>query len=294
MTKVNVLMPESNIHVIIDNETQNHYISLTDIALRQGSPKLLDDWLKNKNTIEFLAAWERLNNPEFDETGFKGIWMEAGLNRFRLSVTRWNKETNGIGIAAKRGKGGGTMAHEDIALEFAGWLSPELRLYIISEFKRLKRQENLDNLESAEWSVQRLLSKMGYRVQTDAIKEHIISPDMSKYKQGIIYASEADLLNLAVFGMTAKEWRDANPDLKENIRRYASVPQLTVLSQLESQNALLIKMGVPQQKRLEYLCNEAQRRLTAVRPQEEHTDAQPPQNLVVDQNMAKHLFMKKS
>lgn len=239
------------------------FISLTQMAISQGGVDLLNEWLKNKNTIEFLEVWEKLNNPSFNDQACKTILMEAGVNRFRLPVKKWVSETGAIGIVAKAGRYGGTFAHLDIALEFAGWLSPQLRLYIIAEFKRFKQQESAKAEHQLEWSVQRLLSKTAYRVHTDAVKE-MLAPDPSRASK-LVYASEADILNIAVFGQTAAEFKRDNPDAKGNMREFASIDQLLVLTQMESQNALLVKQGVSKEERLAYLQKEAARQLESLK-----------------------------
>ncbi|MCG5031984.1 KilA-N domain-containing protein [Mesosutterella sp. OilRF-GAM-744-9] len=235
------------------------FISLTQMAASQGGQDLLTEWLKNKNTIEFLEVWEKLNNPNFNDSACQTILMQAGVNRFRLPVKKWVSETNAIGIVARSGRYGGTFAHIDIALEFAGWLSPTLRLYVISEFKRFKQHEG----EQLGWNVNRLLSKTAYRLHTDAVKEMLAFDhgDDSKY----VYASEADLLNMAVFGQTAAEFKKSHPDFKGNMRDVASVDQLLVLAQLESQNALLIKQMASKQERFNYLVKEAARQLESLK-----------------------------
>ena len=241
---------------------QEEFISLTDLAQQQGDVSLIDNWLKNKNTIAYLAAWERLHNPDFCEDELKNIMMEAGLNRFRLSISRWTNDARGIGIIAKRGRtGGDTFAHIDIALEFAGWISAEFRLYVNTEFKRYKLKEQEEQAALQPWNFQRFLSKQAYHIQTDAVKECLIDETMERNQASRIYASEADVLNLAVFGISASTWRSQHPGVSGNLRDMASIEQLLVLSQLEPQNALLIKQGVPQAERLKYLKAEAQQLL---------------------------------
>lgn len=240
------------------------YISLTNLAISQGGADLLTDWLRNKNTIEFLGVWERLNNPDFDETAFNLILASAGVNRFRLPVKKWVKDTNATGITAKSGRQGGTFAHIDIALEFAGWLNPSFRLFVITEFKRFKKQEAERQDAQLDWNVQRLLTKSAYRVHTDAVQQVLVAENLPREKSGIVYASEADLLNIAVFGCTAGEFRSNYPDRKGNMRDYASIEQLLILNQLESQNALLIRQGVSKQQRLVYLKQEAERQMKSL------------------------------
>lgn len=226
------------------------YISLTDMVKNfDNGLSLIEKWLRNKNTVEFLGIWEKINNADFNSPEFEGIMLEAGLNRFTLSVKKWLEKTNGIGLLAKTGRfGSGTYAHKDIAFEFGTWLSPEFKLYLIKEFQRLKDEEG--NIKKLEWSFQRTLSKVNYRIHTDAIKERLIPSVVSKDQIATIYANEADMLNVALFGVTARQWRDKNPDKKGNIRDEATLEQLVVLSNLESINALLIRQGLSQSERL--------------------------------------------
>lgn len=236
----------AEIHLTTKGEED--YISLTDMVSKfDGGSSLIESWLRTKDTVEFLGVWERLNNPTFNSPGFEGIRNRAGLNRFSLSVRQWTKETNGVGVIAKAGRYGGTFAHRDIAFEFGSWLSPEFKLYLITEFQRHKQAEAKHGLD---WDVRRTLSKVQYRVHTDAVKEHLIPQELSAKDAGFVYATEADLLNKALFGMTAAEWKRANPNAKGNVRDQATVEQLVVLSSLESQNALLIQQQQPQEKRL--------------------------------------------
>ena len=229
----------------------NDYICLTDIA-RHQNPEAIDDlirnWIRNRNTIEFLGIWEGLNNPSFNPVEFDGIKARAGLNSFSLTAKQWIEKTGAIGITSKAGRYGGTYAHKDIAFEFASWVSVEFKLYLIREFQRLKDEEN-DRLK-LEWNLQRTLAKINYRIHTDAIRETLIPPTISKKQAVHRYASEADLLNVALFGKTAKEWRDANPGLEGNIRDHAPIEQLVVLTNLESLNSVLIRQGVPPDERL--------------------------------------------
>ena len=239
------------ITVLQVNETD--YISLTDMVKNfENGLALIEKWLRNKNTIEFLGIWEKINNPEFNSLEFGGIIQEAGLNRFTLSVKKWTEKTNGIGLMAKTGRfNSGTYAHKDIAFEFGSWLSPEFKLYLIKEFQRLKDEES--SVKRLEWNFQRILSKINYRIHTDAIKDTLIPSAVTKDQVATIYASEADMLNVALFGTTAKQWRDEKPDGKGNIRDEATVQQLVVLSNLESINALLIRQGLSQSERLQKL-----------------------------------------
>ena len=236
------------VEVHLTTKGEEDYISLTDMVSKfDGGATLIDAWLRNKDTIEFLAVWERINNPSFNSVEFDRIRLEAGTNRFRLSVKRWVIDVRGMGLIAKAGRYGGTFAHRDIAFEFGSWLSPEFKLYLITEFQRYKQAEAKHGLD---WDVRRTLSKVQYRVHTDAVKEHLIPQELSAKDAGFVYATEADLLNKALFGMTAAEWKRTNPNAKGNIRDQATVEQLVVLSSLESQNALLIEQQFSQAERL--------------------------------------------
>jgi KilA-N domain len=240
------------IEVHLTTREDEDYISLTDMVSKfDGGSTLIDGWLRNKDTIEFLGVWERINNPAFNSVEFDGIRLEAGTNRFRLSVKQWNQKVGGIGVIAKTGRYGGTFAHKDIAFEFGSWLSPEFKLYLIKEFQRLKEQES--SAVGLDWNIRRALSKVQYKVHTDAVKEHLIPKQLTGAQAGYVYASEADILNVALFGMTSKEWRVSNPKLTGNIRDHATMEQLVVLSSLESQNAILIELHVSQKDRLEKL-----------------------------------------
>jgi hypothetical protein len=213
---------------------------------------LIEKWLRNKNTIEFMGIWEQLNNPEFNSPEFEGIMQEAGLNRFTLSVKKWIEKTNATGVVAKTGRyGSGTFAHKDIAFEFGSWLSPEFKIYLIREFQRLKEDEN--NRLKSGWSVSRTLAKVNYRIHTDAIKENLIPKELTKNQINFVYANEADMLNMALFGITAKHWRDTNPKSEGNLRDHATMEQLVVLSNMENINAMLIQQQLPQSQRLTQL-----------------------------------------
>jgi hypothetical protein len=234
----------------------DEYISLTDIARYKDSSNtdtIIQNWLRNRNTIELLGFWEQMYNLNFKPLEFEGFRKQAGLNSFVLTPKRWIEATNAIGIISKAGRYGGTFAHKDIAFEFASWISIEFKLYIIKEFQRLKEQES--NIQQIEWNFQRTLAKVNYKIHTDAIKENIIPQVLDKGKTSLVYASEADVLNMALFGLTAKQWRDGNPDEKGNVRDYATIQQLVVLSNLESINAMLIMQDVSQQDRLIQLNN---------------------------------------
>jgi hypothetical protein len=207
--------------------------------------------LRNRNTVEFLGVWERLNNPAFNPVEFDGIRMQTGLNSFVLTPKQWIEKTGAVGLTSSAGRYGGTYAHKDIAFEFASWVSVEFKLYLIREFQRLKDDEN-DRLQ-LNWNLQRTLAKINYRIHTDAIKETLIPPSVTKAQASAVYASEADLLNVALFGQTAKQWRDAHPDAEGNIRDHAPLEQLVVLTNLESLNSVLVRQGLPQPERLAML-----------------------------------------
>jgi hypothetical protein len=235
--------------ITISSKNNDDYISLTDMTAKFGGDDLIYSWMRNRNTLEFLGIWEQIHNPNFKGGGFETFKKEAGLNSFHLTPKKWVEATNAIGIYSKSGRyGGGTYAHKDLAFEFGSWLSPEFKLYLIKEFQRLKESEN-DRL-NLEWNLQRTISKINYHIHTDAIKENLIPLEITKQQASFVYANEADLLNVALFGITAKEWRDNNQNLKGNIRDYATLEQLVVLSNLESINALLIQQGLSQSERL--------------------------------------------
>ena len=237
------------IALISDND--NDFISLTDMARYRDSKRtnyVIQNWMRTRSAIEFCGLWEQINNPDFKGVEFDGFKNAAGLNSFTMSPVKWIETTNAIGIISKSGRYGGTFAHKDIAFEFASWISAEFKLFLIKEFQRLKNEE-IEN-KSLEWNLSRSLSKINYKIHTDAIKEHLIPNILSKPKDGFVYATEADVLNIALFGQTAKEWRENNPKQDGNIRDYASVEQLIVLSNMESVNAELIKQGMQQADRL--------------------------------------------
>jgi len=240
--------------VSIVSRGSEDFISLTDIA-KYKNPDHADDvirnWLRNRNTVEFLGVWERLNNPAFNPVEFDGIRIQTGLNSFTLTPKQWIEKTRAIGIVSQTGRYGGTYAHKDIAFEFASWVSVEFKLYLIKEFQRLKDDEN--RRLSLAWNLNRTLSKLNYRIHTDAIREHLIPPEITPAQAAITYATEADLLNMALFGRTAKEWRDANPDLDGNMRDHATVEQLLVLANIEGMNAEFIHMNLPPGERLKRL-----------------------------------------
>ena len=239
------------VEVHLTTRGEEDYISLTDMASKfEGSDQLIKNWLQNRGTIEFLAVWERLNNPGFNLVGFHQIREEAASQRFIMSVKKWGDTTAGVGVIARAGRYGGTFAHRDIAFEFGSWLSPEFKLYLITEFQRYKQAEAARGLD---WDVRRTLSKVQYRVHTDAVKAHLIPEELPGKQVGYVYANEADLLNKALFGMTAAEWKRKNPDAKGNLRDNATMEQLVVLSSLESQNALLIQQKMPDFQRAHLL-----------------------------------------
>ncbi len=248
MATINVLSKEVSVQTHHDED----YICLTDIA-RFKNPERTDDlirnWLRNRNTIEFLGIWEHLNNANFKPVEFDGFKKQAGLNSFTLTPKQWIEQTDAVGIISKRGRYGGTYAHKDIAFEFAAWVSVEFKLYLIKEFQRLKDQER----RQLGWDIKRNLAKINYRIHTDAIKANLIPPELTARETGLVYASEADVLNMALFAVTAKQWRQSNPTVKGNIRDHANVAQLVCLSNLENLNALFIEEGLSQQQRLHKL-----------------------------------------
>jgi len=230
------------------------YISLTDIAKNfETGVSSIESWMRNRNTVEFLGTWEKLYNPNFNSDGFDGIKSNVGLNSFKLSAKKWITETGAIGIQAKTGRYGGTYAHKDIAIQFCYWISPVFQLYLIKEFQRLKIKEAEEQKATIEWQVKRTLAKVNYRIHTDAVQQHLVPQRLNKKQSGVVYASEADVLNVALFGMTAKEWRIANADKKGNIRDHSTGEQLLVLSNLENLNSEFIKVGLDQEERLERL-----------------------------------------
>ena len=252
----NIVVKDKIINIAYIND--DDYVSLTDIARIKNSkePKdVVKNWMRLRSTLEYLGLWEKINNPNFKGVEFDPLLQESGRNSFTMSPTRWVSEYNAIGIRTKATKNGGTFAHRDIALEFASWISPEVKLYIIKEFQRLKVEES----EQLEWQGKRLLTKINYLIHTDAIKEYLIPVELTDAQKSFIYASEADMLNVALFGMRAREWQENNSDKKGNIRDYASTIELAILSNLEYHNSLLIKDGVVQKERLITLNKEANR-----------------------------------
>ena len=243
MAKITV----QNTQITVVTINERDYISLTDMVRNiENGLALIEKWLRNKNTIEFLGIWEEMYNPNFNSPEFEGIKNAAGLNRFILSVKQWVEKTNSRGIIAKAGRYGGTYAHKDIAFEFATWVSPQFKLYLIQEFERMKSEEQ----KQLGWTAKRELSKINYRIHTDAIKQNLIPEEVTAAQASIIYAEEADVLNVAMFGQTAKQWREAHPELKGNIRDFASINELICLANMENINAVLIDEGVPQGDRL--------------------------------------------
>ncbi|HDL3892160.1 TPA: KilA-N domain-containing protein, partial [Mannheimia haemolytica] len=247
----NSVMIVQGVEVKVTARDGEDYINLTDMLRAKDGDFFISDWLRNRNTLEYIGIWEEMNNPNFNYGEFATIKNQSGLNRFKISVKEFVAQTNAISLQAKAGRYGGTYAHKDIALEFAMWISPEFKLYLIKEFQRLKQQEA--NESKLEWSVKHILSKANYRIHTDAIKDHIIPALLNTKQHTFVYSSEADILNQALFGQTAKQWKDRNPNLKGNMRDHATVEQLTVLAALESQNALLIEQGYSQEERLAML-----------------------------------------
>jgi hypothetical protein len=245
--KINVKGTE----ITILADSGHDFISLTDMLKAKDGDFFISDWLRNRNTVEFLGIWESINNPGFNYGEFAIIKSQAGLNNYKISVKEWVEKTGAIGLKATAGRYGGTYAHVDIAFEFGMWISAEFKVYLIKEFKRLKEEE-YDRLK-IEWNIQRTLAKVNYRIHTDAIKENLIPKELTKKEINLIYANEADLLNMALFGVTAARWRAANPGKAGNIRDVATIEQLVVLSNLESINSVLIHQGHSQPERLKQL-----------------------------------------
>ncbi len=237
--------------VAIATRNEQDYISLTDMLKAKDGDFFISDWLRNRNTIEFLGIWESIYNPVFNYGEFATIKSQAGLNSYKLSAKEWVSKTKAIGLYASTGRYGGTYAHKDIAFEFGMWISPEFKLYLIKEFQRLKDEET--KATSLEWNFQRTLSKVNYRIHTDAIKERLIPALLTADQKSVAYATEADILNVALFGVTAKQWRDTHPDNPGNMRDTATLEQLVVLSNLESINAMLIYQGLSAPERLAQL-----------------------------------------
>jgi len=242
MAKITVKDTEINITKINDED----YICITDMLKAKDGDFFVTDWLRNRNTLEYIGTWESVYNPEFDFNEFSQITNKSGLNSFKISVKEFVERTRAISITAKAGRYGGTYAHKDIAFEFAMWISPQFKIYIVKEFQRLKNEEQ----KQLGWSAKRELAKINYRIHTDAIKNNLIPEELTSKQMSIVYADEADVLNVALFGKTAKEWREENPNMKGNIRDYASMNELICLSNLENINAVLINEQVPQKERL--------------------------------------------
>lgn len=249
---------------IYSEDFKNEYISLTDIArYKSDEPKdVIKNWMRSKDTIEFLGLWEQLHNDEFKGVEFDSFRKQAGSNAFTLSPRKWIENTNAIGIVSKSGRYGGTFAHSDIAFEFASWISAEFKLYIIKDYKRLKNEES--SRLALGWNLNREISKLNYRIHTDAIKANLIPPELSPQHISMTYANEADVLNVALFGKTAKQWREENPNKVGNMRDCATLNQLLVLANIESYNAILIEQGRPQAERLQLLNKLAIRQLKAI------------------------------
>ncbi len=242
MTKLTV--QDTVINLI--NVNGNDYICLTDMLRAKDGDFFITDWLRNRNTLEYIGIWENVYNPNFNYGEFAIIKSQAGLNSFKISVKEFVAKTNAISLQAKAGRYGGTYAHQDIAFEFAMWISPKFKIYIVKEFQRLKEEEQ----KQLGWSAKRELSKINYRIHTDAIKQNLIPSEVTRSQASLIYANEADVLNVAMFGQTAKQWRESNPTIKGNIRDYASINELICLSNMENINAVLIEQGLSQGERL--------------------------------------------
>lgn len=237
--------------ITVLSQRDEDYISLTDMLKAKDGDFFIADWLRNRNTVEFLGIWERVHNPDFNYGEFALIRSQAGLNSYKISVKEWVTKTHAVGLRATAGRYGGTYAHKDIAFEFGMWISPEFKVYLIKEFQRLKDDES--RRLSLAWNLNRTLSKLNYRIHTNAIKAHLIPSAVTPAQAAFTYANEADLLNVALFGQTARQWRGANPDLDGNMREYSTVEQLLVLANIEGMNAELIRMGLSQRDRLKRL-----------------------------------------
>jgi hypothetical protein len=245
MAKLTVLENEITILKVNDQD----YISLTDMLKSKDGEFFISDWLRNRNTIEYLGIWEKIYNPNFNYGEFAIITSKAGLNSYKLSAKQWSEKTNAIGLVAKAGRYGGTYAHKDIAFEFGMWISAEFKIYLIKEFQRLKEEE----YKQLGWDIRRNLTKLNYKIHTDAIRQNLIPKELTPSQINFVYASEADILNVALFGLTAKQWRENNPELDGNIRDYADVNQLVCLANMESLNAHFIEENLSQVKRLQKL-----------------------------------------
>jgi hypothetical protein len=250
MSRNKIIIVKDQPITVIEINKQD-YISLTDMIKAKDGEFFIADWLRNRNTLEYLGIWEAVNNPGFNYGEFAIIKSKAGLNNFKISVKEWADRTKAIGLKANAGRYGGTYGHKDIAFEFGMWISPEFKIYLIKEFQRLKEEEG--SLKKIEWNLQRTLSKINYRIHTDAIKEELVPPTVTKEQKNIIYAREADVLNMAMFGQIAASWRTNTKDKDGNIRDHATLEQLVVLTNLESINAVLIRQSLPQPERLQKL-----------------------------------------
>lgn len=242
--------------ITLSHKNNQEYISMTDIAKKFGEPRIIiQNWMRNANTLDFLSVWEQLHNPDFNRIEFDAVRKQAGNNAFTMSPTKWIETTNAKGVTSKSGRyGSGTFAHADIALEFCSWLNPVFKLYLIKEFQRFKEEEGREEAEKLDWNIKRIMSKANYKIHTEAVRKHLIPPKVQKTTlEGIYFAGEADLLNLALFGQTAKEWKAANPGISGNIRDSASPEQLLVLSNLQSLNARLLKWKLDAKERLDIL-----------------------------------------
>ena len=257
-----ITVKSKEISIILNKDGENDYISLTDMVKGEDGDDHIRNWMRNKNTIEYLGIWEQLHNPNFKGVEFDTFMKEAGLNRFNMTPKKWVEATNAIGIVSKPGRNGGTYAHKDIAFNFGMWISPTFQLYIVQEYQRLKKAESNPLLE--QWNVKRILSKTNYSIHTDAIKSVLPRLGLSKFKERLVYASEADMLNIIIFKCTAEDWRISNPVLAKkglNVRDTATINQLVVLSNIESLNSELIKQGVDKRARMEYLHRVAKEQL---------------------------------
>jgi hypothetical protein len=250
----NKILTVEKLDIVLFSQNNGDYISLTDMARYRDAERtnyIIQNWLRTRSAIDFCGLWEQLNNPDFKRIEFDAFKNESGANSFSLTPQKWIETTNAIGIISRSGRYGGTFAHRDIAFEFASWISAEFKLYLITEFQRIKEDQN-DRLQ-LDWNLQRTLSKINYRIHTDAIKEHLIPKELTKAQINFVYANEADMLNMALFGLTAKQWRDRNPSAKGNVRDEATIEQLVVLSNMESINSLLIQQGLTQPERIQQL-----------------------------------------
>ena len=261
--------------ITVLSKEKGDYISLTDMAKKFGDDVLIYSWMRNRNTLELIGIWEQIHNPDFKGLEFETFRKQAGLNSFSLTPRKWIDATGAIGFQSRAGRyGGGTYAHRDIAFEFGSWLSPEFKLYLIKEFQRLKDDEN--RRLSLAWNLNRTLSKLNYRIHTDAVKAHLIPPEVTPAQAAITYANEADLLNVALFGQTAKQWRDANPKLEGNMRDHATIEQLLVLANIEGMNAEFIHMALPQGDRLKRLNQIAIRQMQTLTASSALRQLEPP------------------